>query len=166
MHAPSPTAPCSCCGTISKRVQSRYTRTLRGLPASGCPVHLMVHVRRFFCQQSTCIRKILAERFPSLTLPRAKFTLRWSNGPTEGHVNRLKLIKKEDFSKRSMYGRAKFDLLRQRVLHSTATGKKSQDAKTEVHPIQQRHSAKKQRGSPCEREGKGRCPLSQERLFA
>lgn len=38
----------------------------------------------------------------------------WSNGPTEGHVNRLKLIK------RSMYGRAKFDLLRIRVLASTA----------------------------------------------
>ena len=36
----------------------------------------------------------------------------WSNGPVEGQVNRLKLIK------RSMYGRAKFDLLRQRVLHA------------------------------------------------
>jgi transposase len=36
----------------------------------------------------------------------------WSNGPVEGHVQRLKLIK------RSMYGRAKFDLLRLRVLHT------------------------------------------------
>ena len=36
----------------------------------------------------------------------------WSNGPVEGHINRLKLIK------RSMYGRAGFDLLRQRVLHA------------------------------------------------
>jgi transposase len=34
----------------------------------------------------------------------------WSNGPTEGHVNRLKLIK------RQMYGRASFDLLRIRFL--------------------------------------------------
>jgi transposase len=34
----------------------------------------------------------------------------WSNGQTEGQVNRLKFIK------RSMYGRAKFDLLRKRVL--------------------------------------------------
>lgn len=41
----------------------------------------------------------------------AGLTLPWSNGPTEGHVNRLKLIK------RSMYGRAKFPLLRARVLH-------------------------------------------------
>jgi transposase len=36
----------------------------------------------------------------------------WSNGQLEGQVNRLKLIE------RGMYGRAKFDLLRARVLHS------------------------------------------------
>ena len=76
VRAASPTAPCPCCGTISKRVQSHYTRTLRDLPASGRPVELIVRVRRFFCQQSTCLRKIFAERFPSLTLPRVKFTLR------------------------------------------------------------------------------------------
>jgi len=34
----------------------------------------------------------------------------WNNGITEGHVNRLKVIK------RTMYGRANFDLLRLRVL--------------------------------------------------
>jgi transposase len=39
-------------------------------------------------------------------------TYEWSNGQLEGQVNRLKLIK------RGMYGRAKFDLLRARVLHS------------------------------------------------
>jgi len=76
VRAASPTAPCPCCGTISKRIQSRYTRTLRDLPASGRPVHLVVHVRRFFCQESSCVRKIFAERFPALTLPRVKFTLR------------------------------------------------------------------------------------------
>ncbi len=41
---------------------------------------------------------------------RAGLTLDVSQGQVEGHVNRLKLIK------RSMYGRANFDLLRQRVL--------------------------------------------------
>ena len=35
----------------------------------------------------------------------------WSNGQTEGQVNRLKFIK------RLMYGRANFDLLRKRVLY-------------------------------------------------
>lgn len=38
-------------------------------------------------------------------------TYDWSNEQTEGQVNRLKTIK------RQMYGRAKFDLLRQRVLY-------------------------------------------------
>ena len=34
----------------------------------------------------------------------------WSTGPVEGQINRLKLLK------RTMYGRAKYDLLRRRVL--------------------------------------------------
>jgi len=42
---------------------------------------------------------------------RAALSLSWSNGQVEGQVNRLKLVK------RQMYGRAKFDLLRQRVLY-------------------------------------------------
>lgn len=43
----------------------------------------------------------------------AGLTLPYSNGLLEGHVNRLKLLK------RSMYGRAKLPLLRARVLHVT-----------------------------------------------
>ena len=34
----------------------------------------------------------------------------WSTGPVEGHINRLKTVK------RQMYGRAGFELLRSRVL--------------------------------------------------
>jgi transposase len=41
---------------------------------------------------------------------RAALANSWSNGQTEGQVNRLKFIK------RQMYGRAKFVLLRLRVL--------------------------------------------------
>jgi transposase len=41
----------------------------------------------------------------------AAITQPWSNGAVEGHVNRLKLIK------RQMFGRASFELLRRRVLH-------------------------------------------------
>ena len=41
---------------------------------------------------------------------RAALSEAWSNGQVEGHVNRLKVIK------RDMYGRAGFDLLRARVL--------------------------------------------------
>jgi transposase len=37
-------------------------------------------------------------------------TTPWSNGPIEGHIDRLKAIK------RQMYGRAGFELLKARVL--------------------------------------------------
>jgi len=49
------------------------------------------------------IKQDLAAVMNALSLP-------WSNGQTEGQVNRLKLIK------RQMYGRANFDLLRKRVI--------------------------------------------------
>ncbi len=47
---------------------------------------------------------------------KAALVLPWSNGPVEGHVNRLK------FFKRQMFGRAKFDLLRIRLLLSPSDG--------------------------------------------
>nr|WP_286192323.1 transposase [Roseomonas genomospecies 6] len=46
------------------------------------------------------------------TAVKAALTMPWSNGQTEGQVNKLKLIK------RQMYGRASFDLRRRRVLLS------------------------------------------------
>lgn len=42
----------------------------------------------------------------------AGLTVAYSNGQVEGHINKLKLIK------RMMYGRADFPLLRQRILHA------------------------------------------------
>jgi transposase len=44
---------------------------------------------------------------------KAGITLRWSTGPVEGQINRLKMLK------RQMYGRAHMALLRQRVLLPT-----------------------------------------------
>src|SRR5450432_226342 len=41
---------------------------------------------------------------------KAALTLPWSNGPVEGHISRIK------FLKRQMFGRANFDLLRLRIL--------------------------------------------------
>ncbi len=42
----------------------------------------------------------------------AALTWDWSNGQTEGQINRLKVLK------RQMYGRAKLDLLRRRFLRA------------------------------------------------
>ena len=43
----------------------------------------------------------------------AGLTLPYSNGPTEGHINRVKILK------RQMYGRSRLDLLRKRILLTT-----------------------------------------------
>jgi transposase len=51
------------------------------------------------------LREDLAAVTAGLTLP-------WSNGPVEGHVNRLKLLKRQG------YGRADVGLLRQRVMQA------------------------------------------------
>ena len=48
-------------------------------------------------------------------------------GPLEGHINRLKLIKRQG------YGRAKFDLLRLRVLHHPR--QKQQDSQQEGNAL-------------------------------
>ncbi len=56
------------------------------------------------------LRRFAEGLIDDLAAVKAALSLPWSNGQTEGHVNRLKLIK------RQMYGRAKFDLLRLRVL--------------------------------------------------
>jgi transposase len=51
----------------------------------------------------------LRQEYPSME---AALVYPWSNGPVEGHGNRLKTLK------RQMYGRANFDLLKARVLYA------------------------------------------------
>jgi hypothetical protein len=68
----------------------------------------------------------------------AGLTLPWSNGPLEGNVNRLKLIK------RSMYGRAEFDLLRLRVLYQSKTSRDRKDKKKKKQGQQVVHLKKPQ----------------------
>jgi transposase len=58
---------------------------------------------RFLAQFANTLRRDIAAVELSITKP-------WSNGPIEGHINRLKMIK------RQMYGRARFELLKARVL--------------------------------------------------
>lgn len=56
------------------------------------------------------LRKFAASLKKDLLAARAGLTQTWSNGPVEGFVHKLKLIKRQG------YGRANFDLLRARVL--------------------------------------------------
>lgn len=54
---------CPICGITSKRVHSRYFRTLLDLPVSGYIVKVKLRARKYFCDNSICHRKVFTERF-------------------------------------------------------------------------------------------------------
>lgn len=59
-------AQCPLCHRWAKQVHSRYGRTIRDLPWAGRPVVIRLQVRRFFCRNGCCVRRIFAERVPDL----------------------------------------------------------------------------------------------------
>ena len=63
VRASAISAICPCCGTASRRTQSRYLRQATDLPVAGRRVVLRVMVRRFWCDAVLCNRRIFAERF-------------------------------------------------------------------------------------------------------
>lgn len=67
-------AECPGCGRSSCRVHGRYTRTLADLPWCGVPVRLRVRVRKFFCDEPTCKRRIFAERLEEVARVYARGT--------------------------------------------------------------------------------------------
>jgi len=56
------TAACPMCASSSARIHSRYQRTVRDLPWAGHAVRMRLAVRRFFCPNPRCERKIFVER--------------------------------------------------------------------------------------------------------
>ena len=82
-------------GLIHQRNPKRFDRWLKKVLTCGVP-----ELQRFGAGLKSDIAAV-----------RAAFSLPWSNGQTEGQVNRLKYLK------RQMYGRAGLALLRARVLH-------------------------------------------------
>ena len=69
-------ACCPLCQRPSRRVHSHYLRTLADLPCAGQALLLNVTVRRFFCGNRQCPRRVFAERLPELTQPYARRTRR------------------------------------------------------------------------------------------
>src|SRR4051794_41652242 len=70
------TACCPLCGRRSRRVHSRYERTLADLPWGAYAVIVQLWVRRLFCRNSRCERRIFTERLPGVGLPWARRTRR------------------------------------------------------------------------------------------
>ncbi|MGF1472496.1 MAG: ISL3 family transposase [Rubrobacteraceae bacterium] len=67
-------AVCPLCGQASRRIHGRYARTLADLPWCGIPVRIQVQVRKFFCDEASCQRKIFAERLEKSARPFARAT--------------------------------------------------------------------------------------------
>lgn len=67
---------CPLCGSFAIRIHSRYQRVLADLPSAGQPVRLLLSVRKFFCDVTTCARKIFVERLTPFVEPWARVTAR------------------------------------------------------------------------------------------
>jgi transposase len=76
LRARQRTACCPLCGRRSKRVHSRYERTLADLPWSAYAITVRFKVRRLFCDAPGCARRIFTERLPGVTVPWARRTTR------------------------------------------------------------------------------------------
>ncbi len=76
-HSAAGDAVCPSCGGRSRRVHSRYLRSLLDLPCSGHVLRISVMVRRFRCTIATCPARIFAERLgAAVAAPFARRTSR------------------------------------------------------------------------------------------
>jgi len=69
-------AQCPVCSGWSRRVHSRYERTLQDLALAQYSLTLQVQVRKFFCVKAACHRRIFTERLPAVAAPWARKTVR------------------------------------------------------------------------------------------
>jgi transposase len=64
LRAHQSSALCPGCWRRSFRVHSRYRRTIADLPCQGIPVKILLHARKFFCDEERCSRRIFTEQLP------------------------------------------------------------------------------------------------------
>lgn len=67
---------CPLCATPSDAIHSYYRRKPADLPCTGQPIRLLLTVRKFFCRNTSCPRKVFAERLPELIEPASRLTSR------------------------------------------------------------------------------------------
>ena len=71
-----PSSCCPLCAQASSQVHSQYQRTLRDVSCGGRKVVLHLFVRKFFCRNQDCARKIFTERLLPFVRPWAQVTTR------------------------------------------------------------------------------------------
>ena len=75
-EASHPTSCCPLCTQTSASIKTRYRRILRDAPCAGRQVQLILTVRKFYCRNSSCSRKVFTERLPTFVEPWARMTIR------------------------------------------------------------------------------------------
>jgi transposase len=68
--------PCPGCAILAHRIHSRYSRLLADLPWAAYRVRLQLCVRKWFCRNRHCGRRIFTERLPTVAAPWARRTRR------------------------------------------------------------------------------------------
>lgn len=74
--ATHPTSCCPLCSHISASIHSTYSRMLQDVPCGGRQVQLVLTMRKFFCRNPLCSRKVFTERVPQFVKPWARTTIR------------------------------------------------------------------------------------------
>lgn len=82
--ATHPVSCCPLCMEPSSSIHNLYYRRLADVPCAGRQIQLVLTVRKFFCRNPLCERKVFAERLPEFVLPWARMTIRYGLlGPPE-----------------------------------------------------------------------------------
>lgn len=76
VQSTAPRGRCPLCTADSESIHSHYLRTVADLPEVGQLIILKLTVRRFFCCNNLCARRIFTERLPKLVQPWAQMTNR------------------------------------------------------------------------------------------
>jgi transposase len=69
-------SPCPRCSMPSSAIHSSYRRHPKDLPCVGRPIRLLFTVRKFFCRNPTCSRKVFTERLPDFIEASSRLTKR------------------------------------------------------------------------------------------
>src|SRR5438270_4996672 len=67
---------CPQCSMSSSAIHSSYLRHPRDLPCTGRPIRLLLEVRKFFCRNPGCSRKVFTERLPDFIEASSRLTKR------------------------------------------------------------------------------------------
>jgi transposase len=103
-------------------------RRLHSSCASGSPASLDPWLQRASASTVEAIQRFAAGLYEDYAAVKAGVTLPWSTGPVEGHINRLKMLK------RQMFGRARLDLLSRRFVR--APGRQQEPAQRRQAPYE------------------------------